>query len=319
MENVLVTGGAGFIGSHLCNRLLSLNYMVICVDNFDNYYSKSIKEKNISQIIYKDNFKMIEEDILNYANLKKIFNKYEITNVYHLAAKAGVRPSIEYPFEYNDVNIKGTLNLLELSVKSKKVKKFFYASSSSVYGNNTKVPFSEYDEVNNPISPYAATKRSCELLCYTYHHLYNLPIACGRFFTVYGPRQRPEMAIHKFTRKIYNNEEIVLYGDGKLIRDYTYIDDIIDGIIKIMNKDFTYDIINIGGGQTTSLIELIKIIEKHSNKKAKIKYEKKPLGDVDKTYADTQKAFNNYDIKNNNSIDGGIKKFVKWYKQQNIL
>ena len=227
-----MTGGAGFIGSHLCERLLDDGSYVICFDNFDNFYDPNIKIKNVEEIRnqFPERFDLITGDIRNSDHLKEVFDRYKIDSVVHLAARAGVRPSLSDPLLYQDVNIRGTLILLE-ACRKQKIKKFIFASSSSVYGENLRVPFSEKDLDIQPISPYGATKRAGELLCYTYHHLYGMAIACLRFFTAYGPRQRPEMAIHKFTRLIDRGEKIPFYGDGSTRRDYTYVDDVIDGVI----------------------------------------------------------------------------------------
>ena len=247
MNTILITGGAGFIGSHLVERLLNDKNKIIVVDNFNNYYEPSIKERNIQEILktkeklnLDDKYlKIYKGDIRDTNFINEVFNQNKIDIIIHLAAMAGVRPSIENPKEYYDVNINGSLNLLE-ACKEQRIQKFIFASSSSIYGNNPKVPFNETDNVDHPISPYAATKKAGELLCHTYYHLNNISVACLRFFTVYGPRQRPDLAIHKFTRLIFNDEEIPFYGNGNTERDYTYIDDIIDGIIKTIkwiNKD----------------------------------------------------------------------------------
>ncbi len=312
-ETFLVTGGAGFIGSHLVDALLKLNKKVICIDNFNDYYDPKIKEKNLEDAKKHPDFVLYREDIRNYEGLKTIFEKYNIECVVNLAARAGVRPSIKQPLLYEKVNCIGTLNLLELARKFK-VKSFIQASSSSVYGNNKKVPFSEDDNVDFPISPYAATKKANELMCYTYHHLYGLHITCLRFFTVYGPRQRPEMAIHKFTHLIDKGEEIPMYGDGNTKRDYTYISDIIQGILKAIEYNYPYEIINLGESQTTKLIDLIYMIAKELGKTPKIKKLPMQPGDVICTYADISKAKKLLGYNPTTPIENGIKKFVKWYK-----
>ncbi|MCL5771135.1 MAG: GDP-mannose 4,6-dehydratase [Actinobacteria bacterium] len=312
--SIVVTGGAGFIGSSLCERLINLNQDIICIDNFNNFYNPLIKENNISNLINNKNFKLYKIDICDINSLRKIFNENKIELVIHLAAMAGVRPSIVNPLIYEKVNIEGTLNILNC-LKENNIKKLIFASSSSVYGGNKKIPFSEEDKVDNPISPYAATKKAGELICYTYHHLYDISVYCFRFFTVYGPRQRPEMAIFKFTKKIFNEQEISIYGDGSSSRDYTYIDDIINGIINSIQNIKGYEIINLGNSHPTTLKELIKIIEEASGKYAKIKFEEMKPGDVFTTFADIKKAIKMINYNPQTSIYDGINKFISWFKQ----
>ncbi len=315
MRKVLVTGAAGFIGSHLCEKLLSLGDKVVGIDNFDPFYARSIKEKNLATFRNNSSFGFEELDILDLPALKSLFAVHSFTHIVHLAAKAGVRPSIAEPLAYQKCNIEGTVNLLELA-REFRVMKFIFASSSSVYGNNKKVPFSETDPVDNPISPYAATKKSCEVLSYTYHHLYNLDITGLRFFTVYGPRQRPEMAIHKFTRAIDEGKAIPVYGYGKPRRDYTYIDDIIQGVIAAIDRVRGYEIINLGESNTISTTDLITLIESNLGKKA-IK-EEMPMqpGDVVVTFADISKARRLLGYAPSTPVEKGIEKFVKWYLSQ---
>ena len=315
MEATLVTGGAGFIGSHLIDRLLQNGERVVCIDNFDPYYDPQIKRRNISNCLSHETFELIEGDIRNIEALAAIFRKYSIKNLVHLAARAGVRSSIQAPLLYEDVNIKGTLNLLELA-REHKVENFTFASSSSVYGINAKVPFSETDDISLTISPYAASKRAGELFCYTYHHLYNIPVTCLRFFTVYGPRQRPEMAIHRFTSLIDRGEEIPLFGDGSSQRDYTYITDTIDGMMSALEWKSGYEVINLGNSHTVELKVIVSLIETNMSKNAKIKSLQTQPGDVPITYADVSKAKRllGYDPKVN--IEKGIQSFVQWYKGQ---
>lgn len=309
----LVTGGAGFIGSHLCERLLNDGHEVICLDNFDPYYSPDIKRKNIEHLLDKPNFTLIEADIRNKKEMEKIFRTDVIDKVVHLAAKVGVRPSIQDPLSYEDVNIKGTLNLLELS-KEHDIEHFIFGSSSSVYGISDKIPFSEDGPVK-PISPYAASKRAGELLCYSYSHLYDISISCLRFFTVYGPRQRPEMAIHKFTILIDQGKEVPMYGDGASKRDYTYITDTIDGTVDALNKKFDFEIFNLGNSKTVELRYLISLIEENLGKKAKIKQLPEQPGDVPITYADISKSKRLLGYSPNISIEEGVKRFVEWYRR----
>jgi len=312
---ILVTGGAGFIGSHLIKKLLEENFSAVCVDNFNNYYNPEIKEENVSRFINNSNFKLYREDIRNFEALNKIFEKERFDKVVHLAAMAGVRNSIRYPALYSEVNIQGTINLLELAGKYK-IKNFIFASSSSVYGGNTKIPFSESDQVNHPISPYAATKKAGELICHTYHHLYHLNIICLRFFTVYGPSGRPDMAPYKFTGKILAGEEISMFGDGSSQRNYTYIDDITEGIYSALNKDFGYEIINLGGSQLISLKNFISLIENISGRKAKIKQVGEQSGDMPITSADISKAKRLLDYCPKTDIKKGMNIFIDWFKKK---
>jgi len=309
---ILVTGGAGFIGSHLVERLISLEKEVAVIDNFNDFYCPSYKRENISSVIGNPRVILYETDILNTTSCREVFEKHHFETVIHLAAQAGVRPSIEQPLLYEEVNCKGTLNLLELS-RIYKVKQFVFGSSSSVYGNNKKVPFSEDDPVNEPISPYAATKRACELYCYNYHHLYRLPVACLRFFTVYGPRQRPDLAIRKFTELIDSDRPITLYGDGTTQRDYTFFSDIIDGIISVLNTTVDFEIFNLGDSSPVQLSRLIELIECELGKKARIDRLPEQPGDVKRTYADIRKAGRLLQYKPKVSIEQGVRLFVAWH------
>ena len=317
MSTLLVTGGAGFIGSHLCERLLNDGAKVICLDNFDSFYDPNIKIKNVERMGKKfpDQFELVTGDIRNPDHLKEIFQKNRIDFVVHLAARAGVRPSIAEPLLYQDVNIRGTVVLLE-ACKANGIKSFVFASSSSVYGENQRVPFTEEDLDIQPISPYGATKRAGELLCYSYHHLYGMNIACLRIFTAYGPRQRPEMAIHKFTRLIDQGGKIPMFGDGSTRRDYTFIDDLIEGILGVIRHHKGFEVYNLGESQTTSLIELIKLIEGAFGKKANIEMLTTQPGDVSITYADISKAKKMLGYQPKVKIEEGIKRFVEWYKAQ---
>lgn len=308
---ILITGGAGFIGSHLSDRLLNLGHSVVCVDNFDNFYAREIKEYNIANSINNVNYKLVENDITDITAINSLFKKYKISIVVHLAAKAGVRPSILNPFSYYDVNVRGTLNLLE-AMKNHNVRKLIFASSSSVYGNNPKVPFSESDNVDNPISPYAATKKSAELLCHTYHNLHGFDIFCLRFFTVYGPRQRPDLAINKFVSNILNGHPVEMYGDGKTARDYTYVDDIVDGIIESIFRVGGYEIINLGESRTIQLSHLILLLEKHLNRRADIIQFPLQPGDVSITYANINKARSLLSYNPKWDFEDGIIEFLKW-------
>ncbi len=310
---ILVTGGAGFIGSHLCESLLKKSETIVCLDNFNDYYDPAIKRRNIETSLKKSNFSLVEGNILDADLLGKLFDEYQFDVIVHLAARAGVRPSIQQPKLYQAVNIEGTLNLLEQTKKYPETK-FILASTSSIYGSNEKVPFSETDIVDNPISPYAATKKACELMAYTYHSLYGFPVTCLRFFTVYGPRQRPDMAIHKFTRWISEGKEISMFGDGMSRRDYTYYSDIVSGIINAIEHCSGYEIYNLGESQTIELRSLIKLIEKALGKDAKIKEYPNQPGDVPITYADISKAKGMIGYNPGVPIEEGIPKFVEWFQ-----
>jgi UDP-glucuronate 4-epimerase len=311
----LVTGGAGFIGSHLCERLIQDSHSLVCLDNFNDFYDPEIKHRNVQLLISNPHFQLVQGDILDWPLLQKLFEDQFFDAVIHLAARAGVRPSIKYPKLYQRVNIEGTVNLLDLSIQFK-IPKFILASTSSVYGNNKKVPFSEDDPVDFPISPYAATKKACELIAHSYHAIHGLPVTALRFFTVYGPRQRPDMAIHKFTHLIETGQPIPFFGDGTTQRDYTFIDDIIDGIIRAISSCKGYRIYNLGESQTIQLQDLIILIEKHLDKKAMLN--KLPLqpGDVIKTFADISRARKEIGYAPHVSIEKGIPKFVSWYRNQ---
>lgn len=311
-QSILVTGGAGFIGSNLVDRLLADGHKVTVLDNFNDFYDPSIKRSNIQSHLDHANFHLIEGDIRDESTVKECFRGGEFSEVIHLAAMAGVRPSIARPVLYQQVNLNGTMNILE-ACHDFKVNKLLFASSSSVYGNNPKVPFAETDRVDNPISPYASTKKSGELMVYTYHHLYQIQSACLRFFTVYGPRQRPEMAIHKFTRKIFDGDEIQMFGDGSSRRDYTFVSDIVDGILSCRTRKFTYEIFNLGRSDTVRLSDLIAKIEQYSGRKARVKQLPQQPGDVNQTFADISKARQMLDFEPKISIDQGLQEFVSWF------
>ena len=311
---LLVTGCAGFIGSHVSEALLKRGDSVVGVDDLNDYYDVKKKEKNLKILQKSPEFAFYKEDIRNYQGLKKIFEKEKPEKVVHIAARAGVRSSIEQPLLYEEVNVKGTLNLLDLA-KDYKIKSFVFASSSSVYGNQKKIPFSESDNVDNPISPYAATKKAAELICYTYHHLYNMKITCLRFFTVYGPRGRPDMAPYLFIDWIVKGQPIKRFGDGTTKRDYTYITDIVKGVVSAVDKELDFEIINLGNNQPIMLNDFIKVIEKSTGKKAVIKEIPMQPGDVDITYADISKAQKLLGYKTETSIEEGMKKFFEWYKK----
>jgi UDP-glucuronate 4-epimerase len=313
---VLITGCAGFIGSHITEHFLEQNYSVVGIDNFDAFYSKDQKLKNLSAAKQNKSFQFFETDIFDKDTFTKL--PTDIDFVIHLAAKAGVRPSIASPQDYIDTNITGTLNILEW-MRHNHISKMVFGSSSSIYGNNKKVPFSENDAVDEPISPYAFTKKSAELLNYTYHHLYNTSILNLRFFTVFGPRQRPDLAIRKFTDNILNNKPVHIYGDGSTARDYTYVKDICTGIFGAFdyinsNKNI-YDTINIGNSNPVKLLHLVNTIYEVLGKKPDLIFEPMQPGDVDITYADISKAKKLLNYSPSTILQDGISNFVEWYKE----
>ena len=315
--NILITGGAGFIGSTLADKLLKLstsfqnniNNKIIIIDNFNDYYSPELKDLNIKHNLANPDYKLYRGDICDRNLVNKIFKNHEINCVIHIAARAGVRPSLEDPLEYVRSNIAGTINILEL-MKEHNVKKIVFASSSSVYGNCKAEKFTEDLKVTEPISPYAASKSACEQFLYTYSKLYDMQALCLRFFTVYGPRQRPDLAIRKFIELIEQDKPIPVYGDGTTMRDYTYIDDIVNGIMSAINYDKTpYEIINLGGGSPVTLNEMIATIEKVLGKKAKIERLPMQPGDVDRTVADITKARLLLNYNPQTTFEEGIRKF----------
>lgn len=308
----VVTGAAGFIGSHLTERLLQAGHSVVGIDSFDTFYDPQIKRRNIAGALSHPNFRLIEADIRDQAAMDRAI-KGDVDVIVHLAARAGVRPSIEQPALYSDVNINGTVVLLEIA-RARHIEKFVFASSSSVYGNNKKVPFSESDNVDFPISPYAATKKAGELICHTYHHLYGTGMTCLRFFTVYGPRQRPDLAIHKFARLIEAGKPIPIYGDGTMRRDFTYIDDIINGVVAAIDKCEGYHIYNLGESRPICVSDLIAEIEKALGKKAIRNHLPTQPGDVDQTYADVTRAQQELDYHPATHIATGLARFVQWLR-----
>ena len=316
--NILVTGAAGFIGSHVCENFVQSGNSVIGIDNFDDFYPSSFKNLNLSGLKKSSQFQFHNADIRDSKTVDKILSGSNVEVVIHLAAKAGVRPSIESIAEYYDVNVNGTVSLLE-AMKKNKVNKMIFASSSSIYGNNPKVPFSETDIVDNPISPYASTKKSGELLCHVYHHLFDFNITCLRFFTVYGPRQRPDLAIHKFTRLIEEENPIPFYGDGSTSRDYTYIDDIVEGIKCSLNELSGYRVYNLGESQVITLKYLVQTIEQALGKSAILNKLPLQLGDVNTTFADISKAKLEIGYNPKASFQTGIREFVKWFKNNKKL
>ena len=322
MTTYFITGGAGFIGSTLSQKLIEQGNKVVAIDNFCEFYNPNIKENNVKQLLKNENFKLYRADIRDRQAIKKIFDENKIDIVMHLAAMAGVRPSIENPILYQEVNCMGTQNILE-EMKEHEIKNGVFASSSSVYGNCKEVPFREDMVVDFAISPYAATKKANEVMAHVYHKLFNMNIIMLRFFTVYGPKQRPDLAINKFTRLMLEGKEIPMFGDGTTSRDYTYIEDIVDGIIKscqyCMNNKEVYEILNIGNSSPTTLKEMIDTIGQALGIEPKIKQLPMQPGDVDRTYADISKAKKLIGYEPKTTFKQGIENFVKWYKENEYL
>jgi UDP-glucuronate 4-epimerase len=315
MKNLLITGAAGFIGSHLVDRLLATDVeRITVVDDFNDFYNPAIKRDNIREHLEDSRYSIHEVDIRDRAALEQIFSNSNFDCVVHLAARAGVRPSLSEPQLYTETNINGTVNLVELA-RQHDIKQFVFGSSSSVYGINAKVPFSEDDPIRQPISPYAATKGAGELLCHTYSHLYGLRCICLRFFTVYGPRQRPDLAIHKFAKLISQHKPIPVFGDGTTRRDYTYIDDIIDGVTAAIDYDRSnYEVINLGESRTVELRELISLLEKELDTHAIIERQPPQPGDVPQTFADVSKARALLNYQPKTQIEEGLRRFVEWFR-----
>ncbi|MFV0376867.1 MAG: GDP-mannose 4,6-dehydratase [Mangrovibacterium sp.] len=316
MKHVLITGCAGFIGSHLTEKLLKEGFFVVGIDNFDPYYDRKVKERNMDFFRNHPNFRFHELDLADESTLHQALEPEKIDLIVHLAGKAGVRPSIEDPQGYIRANIVATQNLLGL-MKDRGIRKMAFASSSSVYGNSKDIPFSETQDVSNPISPYAFTKKACELINYTYHQLYGLDIVNLRFFTVFGPRQRPDLAIHKFTKLILEGKEIPMFGDGSTSRDYTYYEDTVSGIVGainyLLNHEQVYEIVNLGNNQPVTLRHMIASIEKAYGTAANIKQLPMQAGDVDITFANIEKARQLFGYQPQYSFDEGVKNFVDWY------
>jgi UDP-glucuronate 4-epimerase len=312
---VLVTGAAGFIGSHVCEALVAAGRTVVGYDNFDPFYDRALKERNLGGLRETEAFTLVEGDILDRGRLNATFAQHGVVEVIHLAALAGVRPSIERPYRYHEVNVLGTAAVLECA-RDFRVACLLFGSSSSVYGENAKVPFAEADPVDRPISPYAATKKAGELVCYTYHHLYDFPVTCLRFFTVYGPRQRPDLAIAKFTGLIDRDLPIPLYGDGTTRRDYTYIDDIVAGVTAALERRLPYAVLNLGEQETTTLADLVAMIERALGKRARIERLPPQPGDVPVTWADISKAKGELGYAPKTPIAEGIPRYVAWYLAQ---
>jgi UDP-glucuronate 4-epimerase len=309
---ILISGGAGFIGFHLVTRLLSEGHSVTVIDNFNGFYDPQLKRRNIRDLQASGAVSVQELDILDRDGLRTAYRQCRPEAVVHLAAWAGVRPSLEKPELYSRVNVTGTVNMLDFA-KEFEAERFMFASSSSVYGGNEKVPFSEDDAVDHPISPYAATKKAGELLCYTYSHNFGMHISCLRLFTVYGPRQRPEMAIHKFAQGIRTGKPIPVFGDGQSRRDYTYVEDVVSGILCALRVNPAYGIYNLGESSTISLLDLIRLIEAALGKKAELQFLPEQPGDMSITYADISRARREIGYAPTTPIESGIRKFADWF------
>jgi len=311
MPTILVTGGAGFIGSHVCEALLGRGDRVVVLDNFNDFYAPAIKRDNLRHL---PGATLVEGDLRDEDGIRRLFAEHEFDVVLHLAAMAGVRPSLRDPLLYTDVNVRGTQILLR-ELETRPQTRMVFASSSSVYGGNTKVPFAEDDDIHQPISPYAATKRAGELLAFTHHHLYGNPITCLRFFTVYGPRQRPEMAIHKFVRMTLEGRPIPIFGDGTTRRDYTYVDDIVDGVVRAVDRPNGYRIYNLGESRTVSLAELVEAIGRAVGVEPQLDRQPMQPGDVVVTYADVTRARAELGYEPATPLDEGLERFVAWYRE----
>ena len=315
---VVVTGGAGFIGSHLCETLLARGCDVVALDNFDGFYDPAIKRANIEPCLEQPKFSLVQGDIRDAKLLAEVLKDGTADVLVHLAAKAGVRPSIADPVGYCDVNVNGTVCLLE-AARRYGLRKFIFGSSSSIYGNNRKVPFAESDNVDFPISPYAASKKAGELFCHAYSHLYGMAITSLRFFTVYGPRQRPDLAIHKFTKLIETGQPIPIFGDGSMSRDFTYVDDIVAGVIAAIDSCQGYHIYNLGNSQPVVLRDLVKAIETALGKKAVIDRQPLQPGDVARTFADITAAGRDLGYKPATDMAVGLGRFVEWFRENQQL
>lgn len=315
--NILVTGGAGFIGSNLCEQLLAAGHRLSIVDDLNDFYSPLEKEANLELIRKRGSLRFYRADISDEQRVYQLVSESQPEVIVHLAGRAGVRPSLEQPLLYERVNVGGTMALLEAARKCG-VRKFVFASSSSIYGVANRIPFSEDDLTNLPISPYAATKIAGEKICYTYSHLYGLSVICLRFFTVYGPRQRPDLAIRKFTEMIDSGKSIPVFGDGTSGRDYTFIDDIIDGILRALEYDCRFDVFNLGNSNPVQLIDLVRQIETGLGKQAVIRWLPTQPGDVPITYADIQKANRLLGYEPRVSFQDGLNRFLEWYATSRV-
>ena len=320
MSALLITGGAGFIGSHLTERLVGRGDRVVVVDNFNDHYSPALKRHNLSDVLDDPNFTLVECDIRDAGTITQVLNGHDVTRVVHLAAYAGVRASIEQPLLYEEVNVRGTLNVLE-ACREADIENLLVASSSSVYGASTRLPYREDDPADRPISPYAATKRSAELFCHTYHHLYDIPITCVRFFTVYGPRQRPDMAFHTFARNIAEGKPIRAFGDGSTRRDYTFVSDIVDGLTAAVDRPQPFETVNFGNTKTVELRRVLEIFQELFEG-VQIEYDSEQPGDVKATHSDVSKARQLFGYEPKVDVEEGLSRFHEWFmrlREEGIL
>jgi UDP-glucuronate 4-epimerase len=316
--NFLVTGGAGFIGFHVCQRLLREGHAVWTLDDLNGFYDPALKRRNLADLqALEKPFVFVQGDVSDRSCVERLLREVKFDQVIHLAARAGIRPSLEQPALYQRVNVEGTANILE-AARLSGVGKITLASSSSVYGINAKVPFAESDPVFHPISPYASSKLACEALGHVYHHVYGLDIVMLRFFTVYGPRQRPDLAIHKFARNMEAGKPIEIYGDGSSARDYTFVSDIVDGIMACIGGTFGYEIFNLGGSKPTQLSRLVELLESAMGKKALVKRKPAQPGDVPRTWADLAKSSRRLGYAPKVSMEEGIPRFVKWLREVGV-
>ncbi|MBZ0251784.1 MAG: GDP-mannose 4,6-dehydratase [Candidatus Methylomirabilis sp.] len=313
MSAILVTGGAGFIGSHVVDGLLARGDAVVCLDNFNDYYDPALKRANLAGARGAARFTLVEGDIEDVGTVEAVFRDHPVDRVVHLAARAGVRPSIENPRAYFAANVMGTVNLLE-ACRGRGLRTFVFASSSSVYGECERAPFREDFKIDQPVSPYAASKKAGELVCYNYHHLFGIDVSCLRFFTVYGPRQRPEMAIHQFARRIEEEKPIKMFGAGDTSRDYTYVDDIVGGVLAALDRCSGYNIYNLGRSDPVSLADLVATVEAAVGRKARIERLPPQPGDVSRTFADISRARADLGYDPKVSLAEGVARFVAWMR-----
>jgi len=315
VECALVTGAAGFIGSTLAESLVAAGRRVVGLDNFDPFYDEDLKRRNLERLHASDSFSFVEADIRDTAGVSRVLEDHGVSGVVHLAALAGVRPSLERPAEYADVNVTGTASVLDAAVRAG-VSRVVFASSSSVYGERSDGPFRETDCVERPISPYAATKRAAELVAHTFHHAHGLPIVCARIFTAYGPRQRPDLAIRKFAERIRREESIPIFGDGSSLRDFTFVDDLVAGLTAALDSELGWAILNFGAGRTVSVVEVVEILERALQRSAKIDWLPRQTGDVSRTWADVTAAGEALGYSPQTGIEEGIVRLVEWLEEQ---
>jgi UDP-glucuronate 4-epimerase len=314
-DRVLVTGAAGFIGSTLVERLLGEGRQVVGLDSFDPYYPEEAKRRNLRTALASSDYQLIEGDIRDPDAVERAFDAARPEGVVHLAALAGVRPSLERPAEYADVNVLGTTRLLEAAVRHAGPR-FVFASSSSVYGEREDGPFRETDPVERPVSPYAATKRSGELVAHTFHHAHGLEVTCARIFTAYGPRQRPDLAIRKFAERMLGGQSVPVFGDGSALRDFTFVEDLVDGLVRALDTPLGFAVLNFGGGRKVSVLEVVKVLEQVLEVPAEIEWHPRQTGDVSRTWADTAAAQKALGYAPATTFEVGVRRFADWLKEE---